>query len=45
MKYLLTSLIMFLSVAIGNVFAQSNSVTLLEKSTNRWNFKCTRLDG
>ncbi|GAA5522672.1 YceI family protein [Aliifodinibius salicampi] len=33
MKYLLTSLIMFLSVAIGNVFAQSNSVTLLEKST------------
>lgn len=33
MKYLLTSLIMFLSVAIGNVLAQSNSVTLLEKST------------
>lgn len=33
MKYLLTSLIIFLSVAIGNVLAQSNSVTLLEKST------------
>lgn len=33
MKYLLTSLIMFLSVAIGNVLAQSSSVTLLEKST------------
>lgn len=33
MKYLLTSLIMFLSVALGNVLAQSNSVTLLEEST------------
>lgn len=33
MKYLFTSLIIFLSVAIGNVLAQSSSATLLEKSS------------
>lgn len=33
MKALLTSLLLFLSIAVGNTIAQQNTITLLDKST------------